>query len=47
MIFSHAVNPAIITEIDVRNALTMREEFDIFTNVGLGTKQKVIDYNSD
>ncbi|EFN76583.1 YEATS domain-containing protein 2 [Harpegnathos saltator] len=33
--------PTIITLDDVRNALTSREEFDIFTNEGLGSQQQL------
>lgn len=33
--------PKAITLNDVRNALTSREEFDIFTNEGLGSKQEL------
>lgn len=33
--------PKVITVNDVRNALTSREEFDIFTNEGLGSRQEL------
>jgi len=33
--------PKVITLNDVRNALTNREEFDIFTNEGLGSRQQL------
>lgn len=33
--------PKVITLNDVHNALTSREEFDIFTNEGLGSKQEL------
>jgi len=33
--------PKLITLNDVRNALANREEFDIFTNEGLGSRQEL------
>lgn len=33
--------PKVITLDDVRNALINREEFDIFTNEGLGSRQEL------
>lgn len=33
--------PKVITLNDVRNALANREEFDIFTNEGLGSRQEL------